>query len=480
MSYQHPWCARLLTPLSVELVKGAVPADEPRWDYVETELVKLGSLAHSQVDLNAVAEACLVLLESKTKDMRVLAQLLRCLQHPAKATPMGTAILLLECWIRDYWSLAWPGNATQKQRLMVQIVKRFEGVLPRVSESASAAELAGLLARAEQLEAVWLALCPDKGELLDPLVMGLKRAQRQQVAQAQADEAGAPQSSAAVAPGAAVSGIPVTTSSAAQGSASSRPAVEIDSSNDRAWRQTQLKVAELLIERQPEAAVGYRLRRHAIWAGITTPPMTAQGNKTQLAPMSVDMVDEYRAAMNAADQGLWQRIEQSLTLAPYWFDGHMLSAMVAQKIGFGTVAQAIMQELDTFLQRLPTLRELTFSDGTPFLSAECSRWLQPAKGGSSDGQGGCSLAEEVALRHGEQGVAAALALLDERMAQLKEPRARFHAQLVQAELLEQEGMNSLARQHYQHLWQEATRLGLSQWEPGLVSRLERHATALAQ
>lgn len=480
MSYQHPWCGRLLTPLSAELVKGAVPADEPRWDYVETELVKLGSLAHSQVDLNAVAEACLVLLESKTKDMRVLAQLLRCLQHPAKATPMGTAILLLECWIRDYWSLAWPGNATQKQRLMVQIVKRFEGVLPRVSESASAAELAGLLARAEQLEAAWLALCPDKGELLDPLVMGLKRAQRQQVAQAQADEAGAPQSSATVAPGAAVSGIPVTTSSAAQGSASQRPAVEIDSSNDRAWRQTQLKVAELLIERQPEAAVGYRLRRHAIWAGITTPPMTAQGNKTQLAPMSVDMVDEYRAAMNAADQGLWQRIEQSLTLAPYWFEGHMLSAMVAQKLGFATVAQAIMQELETFLQRLPALRELTFSDGTPFLSAECRRWLQPAKGGSSDGQGGCSLAEEVALRHGEQGVAAALALLDERMAQLKEPRARFHAQLVQAELLEQEGMNSLARQHYQHLWQEATRLGLSQWEPGLVSRLERHATALAQ
>lgn len=480
MSYQHPWCARLLTPLSAELVKGAVPADEQRWDYVETELVKLGSLAHSQVDLNAVAEACLVLLESKTKDMRVLAQLLRCLQHPAKATPMGTAILLLECWIRDYWSLAWPGNATQKQRLMVQIVKRFEGVLPRVSESASAAELAGLLARAEQLEAAWLALCPDKDELLDPLVMGLKRAQRQQVAQAQADEAGAPQSSATVAPGAAVSGIPVTTSSAAQGSAGQRPAVEIDSSNDRAWRQTQLKVAELLIERQPEVAVGYRLRRHAIWAGITTPPMTAQGNKTQLAPMSVDMVDEYRAAMNAADQGLWQRIEQSLTLAPYWFEGHMLSAMVAQKLGFATVAQAIMQELETFLQRLPALRELTFSDGTPFLSAECSRWLQPAKAGSSDGQGGCSLAEEVALRHGEQGVAAALALLDERMAQLKEPRARFHAQLVQAELLEQEGMNSLARQHYQHLWQEATRLGLSQWEPGLVSRLERHATALAQ
>lgn len=473
MSYQHPWCSRLLTSLPDEQIKGAVLADEPRWDYVETELVKLGSLAHSQVDLNAVAEACLVLLESRTKDMRVLAQLLRCLQHPAKATPMGAALSLLEAWIKAYWLLAWPGNATQKQRLMVQVIKRFEGALPRVSESASAAELAQLLAQAEQLEAVWLAQCPDKGELLDPLLMGLKRAQRQQVVQAQADAGGQPASSA-VAATASASGMAGTMvlSGSSKGSG-----VEIDSSNDRAWRQTQLKVAELLIERQPEVAIGFRLRRHAIWASITTPPITAQGNKTQLASMSADMVDEYRAAMSTPDLALWQRIEQSLTLVPYWFEGHRLSAEVAQKLGYGAVAQAIMAELDAFLQRLPALRDLTFSDGSPFLSPECSRWLQPAKS-SGGGSGQAELAEEVALRHGEQGIAAALSLLDERMAQMKEPRARFHALLVQAELLEQEGMEALARQQYQHLWQEADRLGLSQWEPGLVSRLAPYATHL--
>ncbi|BEE08955.1 type VI secretion system protein TssA [Aeromonas dhakensis] len=479
MSYQHPWCARLLTSLPDEQIRGAVLADEPRWDYVETELVKLGSLAHSQVDLNAVAEACLGLLESRTKDMRVLAQLLRCLQHPAKATPLGAAISLLEAWIQAYWLLAWPGNASQKQRLMVQIVKRFEGALPRICESASAAELAQLLAQAEQLERVWLAQCPDKGELLDPLVMGLKRAQRQQVAQAQADAAGQPQSSSSSAAGSPTAAGPSASGAMVLSGGGGSAGVDVDSSNDRAWRQTQLKVAELLIERQPEAAVGYRLRRHAVWAGITAVPMSGAGNKTPLAPMSADMVDEYRAAMNAPDQVLWQRIEQSLTLAPYWFEGHRLSAEVAQKLGFGAVAQAIAEELGTFLQRLPALRELAFSDGSPFLSPECSRWLQPAKGGSAC-SGETGLAEEVAQRHGEQGVAAALALLDERIAQLKEPRDRFHALLVQAELLAQEGMEALARQHYQHLWQEASRLGLSHWEPGLVNRLESLAAPLSK
>ncbi|WOX49890.1 type VI secretion system protein TssA [Aeromonas sp. XH] len=479
MSYQHPWCARLLTSLPDEQIRGAVLADEPRWDYVETELVKLGSLAHSQVDLNAVAEACLGLLESRTKDMRVLAQLLRCLQHPAKATPLGAAISLLEAWIQAYWLLAWPGNASQKQRLMVQIVKRFEGALPRICESASAAELAQLLAQAEQLERVWLAQCPDKGELLDPLVMGLKRAQRQQVAQAEANAAGHPQSSSSSAASSPTAAGQSASDAMLLSGGGGSAAVDIDSSNDRAWRQTQLKVAELLIERQPDAAVGYRLRRHAVWSGITTVPMSGPGNKTPLAPMSADMVDEYRAAMNAPDQGLWQRIEQSLTLAPYWFEGHRLSAEVAQKLGFGAVAQAIAEELGTFLQRLPALRELAFSDGSPFLSPESSRWLQPAKGGGA-GSGEAGLAEEVAQRHGEQGVAAALALLDERIAQLKEPRDRFHALLVQAELLAQEGMEALARQHYQHLWQEASRLGLSHWEPGLVNRLESLAAPLSK
>lgn len=109
MSYQHPWCARLLTSLPDDQIRGAVLADEPRWDYVETELVKLGSLAHSQVDLNAVAEACLGLLESRTKDMRVLAQLLRCLQPRPRRPRWGRRSV---CW-RPGSRLTgcWPGPA---------------------------------------------------------------------------------------------------------------------------------------------------------------------------------------------------------------------------------------------------------------------------------------------------------------------------------------------------------------------------------
>ncbi|MFC3395161.1 type VI secretion system protein TssA [Brenneria rubrifaciens] len=463
----HPWCKRLLTPLPDEMLRAAVAADDPLWEMIETELVKLGSLAHSQVDLNAVAGHCLTLLESRTKDMRVLVQLLRCLQHPAKATPFATALMLLDSWLAAYWTQAWPSSQMQKQRLMIQIIRRFESAMPRMAERASAAELSQLQQLAASLANRWCVLAEDKADLTDELLRGISRARERH--QAQANPAVSVLS---------VSQSEATVASGADDEAISSPAsaIAVNTADERGWRQTQLNVAAVLIERQPDDPVGYRLRRHAIWSGIVAPPMASRGNKTQLAPVSPDRVNEYHGAIEQADLALWARIEQSLTLAPYWFDGHRLSASVATRLGHAAVASAIAEELTVFLNRLPALRELTFSDGAPFLTEECSQWLHSAPGrGGSERQD--DLATEAAACRTEQGMAAALSLLDERMRRLKTPRDRFYAELVLADLLAEEGMKALAAQHYQHLWQESQQLGLMQWEPGMVSRLERLAAS---
>ncbi|RAT16563.1 type VI secretion protein [Lonsdalea populi] len=466
--HAHPWCQRLLTPLPVDRVSGAVPADDPLWEDVETEMVKLGSLAHSQVDINAVAEQCMTLLESRTKDLRVVVQLLRCLQHPAKAAPFATAFMLLDDWVNAYWTTAWPQNGLQKTRLMTQVAKRFDSVLPRVAENASVAELGQLLTLAEQFARRWSAVAPDN-TLFDDVTVSLRRAQSRRAEQVKANE---PTPRAPARADVASSSSPSSSGQAA------RPSVDINHSDDRAWRQTQLKVAELLVEQQADTPVGYRLRRHAIWSGITTPPLAAKGNATQLAPMSADMADDYKAALGQADKALWARVEQSLVLAPYWFEGHMLSAQIAAQLGCKATASAIADELHAFLTRLPTLRELTFNDGTPFLTDACREWVDTgqANGASSSGQSD-DLAGEAAKCRTEKGLNAALALLDKKMAKMKEPRGRFYAQLILADLLAEEGMKTLATQHYHALWQESQRLGLSQWEPGLVSRLERFATS---
>lgn len=463
--HTHPWSTRLLAPLPDAQLRAAVAADDPLWEKVETELVKLGSLAQSQVDLNVVSGYCLTLLETRTKDMRVLAQLLRCLQHQAKTAPFSSALTLLDLWLTHYWQVAWPANLAQKQKVMVQILRRFDSALPRATENASASELEQLEQHARQLAQRWRQLAGDTATHADALVSAVARARQRQQSQAQAERAAPP------------SGEPdrgdVPASPHAVEAAAT--AVEVNASDERGWRQTQLNVAALLVERQPDAPVGYRLRRNAIWSGITAPPMSARGNKTALAPVSPDRSDEYQSALAQADQALWQRIEQSLVLAPYWFDGHMLSASVATRLGHGAVAHAIADELSGFLLRLPELRDLAFSDGSPFLSKKCHQWLQSSQSMRSAGGREDNLASEAAACRAEKGFGATLTLLDERMRRLKAPRDRFYAELVLADLLMEEGMEALAAQHYQHLWQESQRLGLMQWEPGIADRVERLA-----
>ncbi|PQQ35867.1 type VI secretion system protein TssA, partial [Photorhabdus luminescens] len=69
--------------------------------------------------------------------------------------------------------------------------------------------------------------------------------------------------------------------------------------------------------------------------------------------------------------------EQSLTLAPYWLDGHAIAAQAAEKLGYRPVADAIRDELRAFLDRLPVLQNLSFSDMSPFISDAALNWLHP-------------------------------------------------------------------------------------------------------
>lgn len=464
MTLLHPWSQRLLAVLSDELTVSAVSADDPLWEKTETELVKLGSLAHSEVSLDAVALDCLTLLETRTKDMRVLVQLVRCLQHPATTASWSAALILMNDWLSAWWTRAWPSSPAQKLRLMVQMVRRFEGAQARLCERATGSELEEVMVLVQTLARTWGALMADQGGLFDELVSTLQRAARHLQAQNQvsAERPSSPASSTT-----AVSSEPVIHNE--------RITLNIDDADERAWQQTLLKVADRLTEHQPGEAVGYRLRRYAIWHTITSPPVVSRGNRTPLAAVSSDRVSEYESALACADITLWRQTETSLSLSPYWFDGHWLSAQMATVQGFAGVAHAIRDELLHVLHRLPALRTLTFSDDTPFLSSRCEQWLRTAETERGEACGDVNTA--IGACREEQGLNAALALLEDNIRSQSEPREAFYAGLMLAELLDAEGMVNLAEMHYRQLWQQAQRLSLEQWEPGLVERLERAVRA---
>lgn len=92
--------------------------------------------------------------------------------------------------------------------------------------------------------------------------------------------------------------------------------MDIDSHDDKARRDTLLKVAAILCERQPDSPQGYRLRRHALWQAITSVPRAESDGRTPLAAVPADMTADYQARLNNADLALWQQVEKKPAAGP--------------------------------------------------------------------------------------------------------------------------------------------------------------------
>jgi len=463
MDLRNPdvWLAHLLENLPEEKRACALSDDNPDWEYIDGEIVKLGSLAHSQLDIPEIQRRGLMLLASESKDFRLLAHLLRTLQH---AGDLLLALRLLALYVEHYWTVAAPQNATHKKRFALQVVKRFEAGVDGFAQSAGTAQRDLLLGELAKLAQCWQQHnAPELAQTADDISTLYQRTFRD--------------SAPAIAPAAASSAVAATPAGVTAAPVAA-PVVDIDSHDDKAWRDTLLKVTTILCERQPDSPLGYRLRRHALWQSITSVPQAESDGRTPLAAVSADMVNDYTARLASADMALWQQVEKSLLLAPYWLDGHYLSAQTAQRLGYHDAAEAIRDEVSRFLTRLPRLATLLFNDHTPFISEPTKQWLAATRNNRSQAAPAIQASEErqaVRACFTEQGLEAALQHLEA----LPEgsPRDQFHRQYLGAQLMEEAGMEKLAQQQYRMLFRLGLQMRLTDWEPSLLEQLEHKFTA---
>ena len=381
-------------------------------------------------------------------------QLLRTLQHAGD--PL-LALRLLTLYVEHYWTVASPQNATHKKRIALQVVKRFATGIAGFAQSGGTAQRDLLLGELARLAQLWQQhSAPELAQAADDIFALYQRAFRDH----------SPSAAPVSAPSVTVVA-PVITPAA--------PVANIDSSDDKSWRDTLLNVAAILCERQPDSPQGYRLRRHALWLSITGTPQAESDGRTPLAAVSSDMAADYQARLASADMALWQQVETSLLLAPYWLDGHCLSAQAARRLGYNDVAEAIRDEVTCFLGRLPQLTTLLFNDHTPFIAESTKQWLASSSDpqAASTGQNG----EELQTAHqyfSEQGLEAALRYLEN----LPEgsPRDQFHRQYLGAQLMEEAGMEKLATQQYRTLFRLGIQMKVADWEPTLLAQLENKFT----
>ena len=458
------WISHLLENLPEEKLASALKDDNPDWEYIDGEIVKLGSLAHSQLDIPELQRRGLVILASESKDFRLLAHLLRTLQH---AGDPHLALRLLALYVEHYWSVAAPQNMAHKKRFASQVIKRFETGIEVFSQNAATAQRDALSGELAKLAQCWQSHnAPELALATDDLFALYQRAFNR--------------AAPAPVPTPAASGSsPQTTATSESGvtqPSAPAPQIAIDSHDDKAWRDTLLKVAAILCERQPDSPQGYRLRRHALWQSITSTPQAESDGRTPLAAVSADMVADYQSRLASADMALWQQVEKSVLLAPYWLDGHCLSAQTALRLGYKQVADTIRDEVIRFLERLPQLTGLLFNDRTPFLSEQTKQWLAA----SPDGKVApvAQIGEESQAARAcfaGQGLEAALRYLD--MLPEGDPRDQFHRQYLAAQLTEEAGLIQLAQQQYRMLLMIGSQMMVSDWEPSLLTQLEQKFTA---
>lgn len=111
------WLSHLLEALPEEKLASKLSDENPQWEYIDGEIVKLGSLNHAQLDVPELQRQGLQLLASESKDFRLVSHLLRTLQHAGN--PL-LALSVLTQYVTHYWTIAWPQSATIKSALLTR------------------------------------------------------------------------------------------------------------------------------------------------------------------------------------------------------------------------------------------------------------------------------------------------------------------------------------------------------------------------
>lgn len=462
----------LLAPLGdTDQGIGAALGDNADYLWLDEEMMKIGSLQHGDVDWAEAETRAVRLLSGVGKDLKVLGHLLHCLQRDGDGVRFALSLRLLagtlERWWDDAYPFAGPRGARQRPRLFQQFAQRAVALAGALDFGSAEDEYQACQEALEGLRSAAVAKeLPDAA--LDELARHLRNARATR--EPTASGSGASTSEPAVSrPRNEVAAAPARL-----------PDLHLEAGNERATRQALLKMADFLDEQMPGEALSYRLRRHAIWSTIQALPLSREGGRTELAPVSADRVADYREALSrGGDAELWKRIENSLAVSPYWLEGHRLSAQLAERLGKTRCAEAIRDEAGRFVERMPGIDALTFNDSSPFVDAETLRWLQraPAGGGGEGGgepwQEGLDEARE---RLASDGLAAALRILDQGLAATRAPRDSVYWRLASADLLHEAGLESLAQQHYRSLHQAVADLDLERWEPALIARLQASLT----
>ncbi|MCU0291451.1 MAG: type VI secretion system protein TssA [Thermoanaerobaculaceae bacterium] len=482
-----------LKPFAGALPYGEDPKADSTFFDLRAEIQKLTAHSSTQggVDWKAVKAWSLEILGKRSKDLTTASYLSLALFLTDGYRGLADGLAVLTGLAGEHWDGVFPPVARPRTRvtalewLVARLAPLVEDRPPAADEQPVVAEIRDLVNRLQEVaQSKLLHEAPPFGELLSAVSARVASAQP---APAPATEPQPPtlQPSAAPAPAAPppATSTPTPSSQPIAVPAAAIPATGASLSDLKtafapllaAWRQVE-----------PVNPAHLRIARSLRWDELAgPPPADPASGRTRLSPPRPQL----RTALDGAfTSSRWQDLLQASEGAfgepagTFWLDLQMYSAIAVENLegARGKVAaETVKSACRELLQRMPTLPELSFSDGAPFAAERTRKWLDeiceeaaptlsiggPAAAGA---QGSALEAGEIAQARelfGKKKLGQALEILQRGIERAGTARSRFHTRLDAAQACLQAEQEGWARTLLEELGREMEGFTFERWQP---------------
>ena len=505
MDLQHPLLSIGSSVISEDSPCGINAKYEPSFEALEAELAKQESLSAETVDWKEVKALATDLLQNTTKDFLVACYLSHSLNITEGYEGLLVGIKILEAFTDNHWQDSFPPAKRLRARKTAiewlvektnqhivttppgdkdnQIVVELAGSIKNLGfalaekmgdQSPNFAELNRSLKRLKQSADFELKALAEKSAakpvVVDEVLTNESSETNSEPQAAIVDEAPAPQIKQ---PETVKATTPVVATAPSKPVSISSSALASENDAKKLYKQVQDALRQLADFHAANKAADpkrYRFSRAALWDSLEKLPPHKEG-KTQLPKPSPDKLKKLQ---DLFDQGEFIAVldlaEKSACKMPYWFDGQKIIANSLDALGgeFAKASEALCSELKQFINRVPSIITLCYSDGTPFADEQTLLWLntQVLAADSGANEEHADIIQETFL---EAQKLASSGKLSEGLDLLKRSptqnlRDDFRVKLASAELVAQSGQSKVAIPLLERLIDETKRISAIDWE----------------
>jgi type VI secretion system protein VasJ len=188
-----------------------------------------------------------------------------------------------------------------------------------------------------------------------------------------------------------------------------------------------------------------------------------------------------------SSEGDWEILRQETEKAmqepgfQFWLDLQQVAhgALVSSGPAFRQAADAVVDETMQLLGRAPGLVDLSFNDGTPFVSFETREWLDEHSSSSDESSGTAKETDDetkevvrnAATLAADGKLNEALTTLSHAAGSARSGAKRFTYELAKARLLRKSGNDQLARNVLSELNERIVRSEIDEWDPDTAVEL---------